>query len=303
VRPDIDAKATAKKVKRGLNENYARELMELHTLGVNGGYTQKDVVEVARCFTGWTIEEPRKGGTFFFNEKVHDKGEKIVLGHVIPAGGGIEDGEKVLDILAGHPSTAKFISRELAQRFVSDLPPAALVDRMSQTFLAKNGDIREVLRTMLASREFWSEGAYRAKVKTPFEMVVSAVRALDANVDNAYALANKVGDLGEPLYRKQEPTGYSNLNAEWVNSAALLARMNFALSLAQNKIPGVTVDTARFGQGGAAEIAQSLLLRDVTPQTRATIENAVKEQQVKTPGPAPALTAGLVLGSPDFQKR
>jgi len=222
---------------------------------------------------------------------------------VIPAGGGMEDGEKVLDILASHPSTAKFISRELAQRFVADNPPPALVDRMAQTFLTKKGDIREVLRTMLASKEFWSEGAYRAKVKTPFEMVVSAARALGANVDNAFALANKVGELGEPLYRKQEPTGYSNLNAEWVNSAALLARMNFALALAQNKIPGVTVDTAKFGQGGAAEIAQSLLLRDVTPQTRATIENALKEQQAKTPGPAPALVAGLVLGSPDFQKR
>jgi uncharacterized protein (DUF1800 family) len=303
VRPDIDAKAPAKKVKRGLNENYARELMELHTLGVNGGYTQKDVVEVARCFTGWSIEQPKKGGGFIFNDKVHDKGEKIVLGHVIPAGGGIDDGEKVLDILAGHPSTAKFISKELAQRFVADTPPPALVDRMAQTFLAKKGDIREVTRTMLASKEFWSEGAYRAKVKTPFEMVVSAVRALDANVDNAFALANKVGDLGEPLYRKQEPTGYSNLNAEWVNSAALLARMNFALSLAQNKIPGITVDTAKFGQGGATEIAQSLLLRDVTPQTRATIENALKDQQAKSPGPAPALVAGLVLGSPDFQKR
>jgi uncharacterized protein (DUF1800 family) len=226
-----------------------------------------------------------------------------VLGQVIPAGGGMEDGEKVLDILASHPSTAKFISRELAQRFVADNPPPALVDRMAQTFLTKKGDIREVLRTMLASKEFWSEGAYRAKVKTPFEMVVSAARALGANVDNAFALANKVGELGEPLYRKQEPTGYSNLNAEWVNSAALLARMNFALALAQNKIPGVTVDTAKFGQGGAAEIAQSLLLRDVTPQTRATIENALKEQQAKTPGPAPALVAGLVLGSPDFQKR
>jgi uncharacterized protein (DUF1800 family) len=303
VRPDLDAKAPKNKAKRGLNENYARELMELHTLGVNGGYTQKDVIEVARCFTGWGIQAPQKGGEFFFNDKVHDKGEKIFLGHVIPAGGGIEDGEKVLDILATNPATAHFISRELAQRFVSDTPPQPLVDRMAQTFLTKHGDIREVMRTMLASKEFWSEGAYRAKVKTPFDMVVSAVRALDANIDNAFGLANQVGNLGEPLYRKQEPTGYSNMNAEWVSSSALLARMNFALSLAQNKIPGITVDTARFGQDGAAEIAQSLLLRDVSPQTRATIENALKERQAKTPGPVPALVAGLVLGSPDFQKR
>ena len=233
VRPDLDANNKNRKVKRGLNENYGRELMELHTLGVNGGYTQKDVTEVARCFTGWTIHEPRKGGGFFYNDKLHDKGEKIVLGHVIPAGGGMDDGEQVLDILAQHPSTAHFISKELAQRFVADNPPEALVNKMAQTFLATDGDIREVMKTMLDSKEFWSQGAYRAKVKSPFEMVASSVRALDANVIDAWALANQVGNLGEPLYRKQEPTGYSNLNSEWVNSAALLGRMNFALQLAQ----------------------------------------------------------------------
>ena len=307
VRPDLDANAKNRTTKRGLNENYARELMELHTLGVNGGYSQKDVIEVARCLTGWTIREPRKGGDFFYNDKVHDKGEKVVLGHVIPAGGGIEDGEQVLDILARHPSTARFISRELAQRFVADNPPQALIDRMAATFLAHDGDIREVLRTMLASKEFWSEGAYRAKIKTPFEMVASAVRALDANVDNAYALANQVSNLGEPLYRKPEPTGYSNLNSEWVNSAALLARMNFALALAQNKIQGVKVNPAQFGaktgKTGPSDVAQTLLRRDVSPQTRATIENALKEQPPKTPSAAPALIAGLVLGSPDFQRR
>ncbi len=237
VKADLDAKAKNRKVKRGLNENDAREWMELHPLGVKGGYTQKDVVEVARCFTGWTIDEPRKGGGFLYNDKVHDKGEKIVLGHVIPAGGGQDDAEKVLDILAAHPSTAKFISTKLAQRFVADNPPPALVDRMAKTFLAKGGDIREVMRTMLDSREFWSAGAYRAKIKTPFEMVASAVRALNADVENGFALANQVGQLGEPLYRKQEPTGYSNLNSEWINSAALLARMNFALNLVQNKVP------------------------------------------------------------------
>ncbi len=196
VRPDLDANDKKRKVKRGLNENYGRELMELHTLGVNGGYTQKDVTEVARCFTGWTIQEPRKGGTFFYNDKLHDKGEKIVLGHVIAAGGGMEDGEQVLDILARHPSTAHFISRELAQRFVADNPPEALVNRMAQTFLSTNGSIREVMKTMLNSKEFWSEGAYRAKVKSPFEMVASSARALDANVIDGWALANQVGRSG-----------------------------------------------------------------------------------------------------------
>jgi len=239
VRPDIDANSKNRKVKRGLNENYGRELMELHTLGVNGGYTQHDVTEVARCFTGWTIQEPRRGGAFFYDDKLHDKGEKVVLGHVIPAGGGIEDGEKVLDILATHPSTAKFISTELAQRFVTDNPPPALIDKMAKTFLESGGDIRQVMKTLLDSKEFWSQGAYRAKVKTPFEMVASSVRALDANVTDAWALANQVGNLGEPLYRKQEPTGYSNLNSDWVNSAALLGRMNFAVQVTKNQVPGV----------------------------------------------------------------
>jgi len=297
VRPDLDANNAKRKVKRGLNENYARELMELQTLGVNGGYTQKDVTEVARCFTGWSIRAPRQGGGFFFNDGLHDKGEKVVLGNVIPAGGGIEDGERVLDILAHHPSTAHFISKELAQRFVADDPPEALVDRMAKTFLASDGDISEVLKTVLNSKEFWSEGAYRAKVKTPFEMVVSAARALDANVSDGWALANQVGRLGEPLYHKLEPTGYSNLNADWVNSAALLGRMNFALQLAENHVESVKVDIGRFG-GDPQEVAKTLMLRTASPETRAAIDKALQDQKQ-----TPATVAGLVIGSPDFQKR
>jgi uncharacterized protein (DUF1800 family) len=297
VRPDLDAN-TKRRVKRGLNENYGRELMELHTLGVNGGYTQKDVTEVARCFTGWTILEPRRGGGFFYNDKVHDKGEKVVLGHVIPAGGGMDDGEKVLDILAQHPATAHFISQEIAQRFVADNPPEALVDRMAKTFLATGGDIREVMKTLLNSKEFWSEGAYRAKVKSPFEMVVSALRALNANVTDAFALANQVGNLGEPLYRKLEPTGYPNTNAEWVNSAALLGRMNFALQLAQNRVPGAKVDLSGFGDD-PQEVAKTLTFRTASPQTRAAINKALEDKKQKSPG----LVAGLVIGSPDFQRR
>jgi uncharacterized protein (DUF1800 family) len=298
VRPDLDANDPKRKVKRGLNENYGRELMELHTLGVNGGYTQRDVTEVARCFTGWTLVEPRRGGGFFYNDKLHDKGEKVVLGHVIPAGGGIDDGEKVLDILAAEPATAHFISRELAQRFVADNPPDALIEKMAATFLKSDGDIRQVMETMLTSREFWSQGAYQAKVKTPFEMVVSSVRALDANVSDAFALANQVERLGEPLYRKQEPTGYSNLNSEWINSAALLSRMNFALQLAQNKLPGVKVDASRVSAQPALA-AKTLLCRAASPQTQAGIQKALSEQKQKTPG----LVAGLVIGSPDFQRR
>ncbi len=300
VRPDIDAKVKGNRPKRGLNENYARELMELHTLGVNGGYTQRDVIEVARCFTGWSIEAPRKGGGFIYKDRVHDKGEKIVLGHVIPAGGGENDGERVLDILAAHPSTARFISRQLAQRFVADNPPRALVDKMAKTFLEKRGDIREVMKTMLNQKEFWSLGAYQAKVKTPFEMVASSVRALNGDVTDAFALSNQLSNLGEPLYRKLEPTGYSNLNAEWVNSAALLGRMNFALALAQNKVAGVKVDAARFSSD-PQEIARILLFRDLSVPTQTAIAKALDQQKDKAP--SPAMLAGLVIGSPEFQRR
>jgi uncharacterized protein (DUF1800 family) len=301
VRPDIDANDKKRMVKRGLNENYGRELMELHTLGVNGGYTQKDVTEVARCFTGWGIQEPRKGGGFFYNDKLHDKGEKIVLGHVIAAGGGMEDGEQVLDILARHPSTAHFISKELAQRFVADNPPESLVNKMAQTFLSTNGSIREVMKTMLNSKEFWSEGAYRAKIKSPFEMVASAARALDANVIDGWALANQVGTLGEPLYRKLEPTGYSNLNAEWINSASLLGRMNFALQLAQNHVESVKVDVSRFGDD-PSEVAKALMFRAMSRETREAIDKALQDNK-DNKQKNPALVAALVIGSPDFQKR
>ena len=238
------ARGQGNKARRGLNENYGRELLELHTLGVDGGYTQKDVTEVARCFTGWTINQPQRGGDFTFNTRTHDEGEKTVLGVKISARGGMDDGEKVLDIVARHPSTAHFVSRKLAQRFVADDPPAALVDRMAQTFLKTDGDLRAVMKTMLESKEFWSVGAYRSKMKSPFEMVASAVRTVNGDVDYAAALMQQVAQLGEPLYRKVEPTGYSNASQEWLNSAGLLARMNFALQLADNKVPGVKVETA-----------------------------------------------------------
>ena len=298
-------RATKGKQVRGLNENYARELMELHTLGVDGGYTQKDVTEVARCFTGWTIRAPRDGGGFFFNEKVHDKGVKVVLGVTIPAGGGKEDGEKVIDILANHPSTARFISRKLAQRFVADNPPPELVEKMAKSFRDTHGDIRAVLRTAFTSKEFFSQGAYRAKVKSPFEMIVSAVRATGADVDFAFPLGNRLTQLGEPLYRKLEPTGYSNLGSEWMNSSSLLSRMNFALDLAQNRVQGSKVDTGAFDTD-VAGVARRILFREVSPETLAAIEKKLAEQKDdKKPNAAarPGLIAGLVLGSPDFQRR
>jgi len=285
------------KQSRGLNENYARELMELHTLGVDGGYTQKDIIEVARCFTGWTISQPNRGGEFIYNDRVHDKGEKTVLGVKIHAGGGRDDAEKVLDILARHPSTARFISTKLAEKFVADDPPSALIERMAKTFRETDGDIRAVMSAMLDSKEFFSEGAFRAKVKTPLEVIVSAVRATGAQVDFAIPLAMQIAQLGEPLYRKIEPTGYSSANAEWVNSAALLARMNFALALTANRVPGASVDAGAFDTDAAA-VARQLLFHDPTQQTLDSIEKALSQKE-----PTPALVAGLVLGSPDFQRR
>jgi uncharacterized protein (DUF1800 family) len=297
VAPETVRKANGNRPQRGLNENYARELMELHTLGVDGGYTQKDVTEVARCFTGWTIRNPQQSGSFFYNDRVHDKGEKVVLGVTIPAGGGKEDAEKVLDILAKHPSTAHFISKKLAQRFVADTPPPALIERMAQTFEKTDGDIREVMKTMIDSKEFFSAGAYRAKVKTPLEVIASAVRATGAQVDYAMPLANQIAQLGEPLYRKIEPTGYSSANAEWISSASLLGRMNFALALTQNKVPGVKVDASRFPED-PVKAARAVLFHDATPQTREAIMKALADKK-----PTPDLVAALVIGSPDFQRR
>jgi uncharacterized protein (DUF1800 family) len=293
-----------KQAARGVNENYARELMELHTLGVDGGYTQQDIIEVARCFTGWSIDRPNQGGPFIYNDRTHDKNEKTVLGVTIPAGGGKEDGEKVLDILAAHPSTARFISKELAQRFVADDPPPVLLERMAATFHDTDGDITAVLSTLFNSQEFLSQGAYRAKIKTPFEMIVSAVRATGAKVESVTPLENQLNNLGEPLYRKLEPTGYSNTNDEWVNSTALLARMNFALQLAQNKVQGVQVEPAKFPAVPAAS-ARQLLFTNATSQTVSAINKSLEAQKKKNPKEPPSrgLIAGLVIGSPDFQRR
>jgi uncharacterized protein (DUF1800 family) len=244
VGPDAPQARGKKGGPRGLNENYGRELLELHTLGVDGGYTQADVTEAARCFTGWTIVQPQRGGAFAFNQRVHDDGEKTFLGVKIAKGGGISDGEKVLDMVAHHAATARFIAKKLAMRFVADDPPASLVERMAETFRRTDGDLRAVMKTMLESKEFFSQGAYLGKLKSPLEVVASAVRAVSGEVDYAFPLANQVAELGEPLYRKQEPTGYSNSSKEWLNSGGLLARMNFALQLADNKIPGVRVDAS-----------------------------------------------------------
>jgi uncharacterized protein (DUF1800 family) len=282
---------------RGLNENYGRELMELHTMGVDSGYTQADVVAVARCFTGWTISKPGTDPKFVFAAFMHDIESKTVLGHTIPAGGGVSDGMQVIDILAHHPATAKFISKELAQRFVADNPPQTLVDKMAQTFLKTDGDLRAVLSTMFHSPEFYSDAAFESKVKSPFEVVVSAIRAGGTTVDG-FTLAQRVADLGEPLYGKLEPTGYPNTGDAWLNTGGLFGRMNFAAAFANGNLPGVKLDDARFNGKEPADIARLLLGHDPSAETRDAIAG---DGQGK---PAlPKNIAAMVISSPEFQKR
>jgi uncharacterized protein (DUF1800 family) len=299
--------------RNGLNENYGRELMELHTLGVNGGYTQQDVTEVARVFTGWTLKQPKQGGGFTFEERTHEPGDKIVLGHRIKPKGE-KEGLEVLHLLARNPATARFICTKLAVRFVSDEPPQALVDRMTQTFLRKDGNIRDVLKAMLDSPEFWAPATYRAKVKTPLEFVVSAVRASGAEVTDAMPIARQLQNMGMQLYGAQPPTGYSMKADAWVNSSALLGRMNFALALTSGKAKGVKVDSALIPsddpQHALAVLENSLLAGDVSKQTHDVIsarlqDSKISHRKLDDPARPPntSLIAGLLLGSPEFQKR
>jgi uncharacterized protein (DUF1800 family) len=319
--------------RRGLNENYARELMELHTLGVDGGYTQEDVIEVARCFTGWTIDRPQEGGGFLFRPLTHDRGEKRVLGTLIPAGGGQEDGLAVITLLARHPSTAAFVSTKLARRFIRDDPPKALVERVARVFRQTDGDIRAVLVSIFTSPEFVSADTYRAKTKTPLELVASAVRILDGRLDppapaagsaraaagGGLALARQVAGLGEPLYEAQPPTGYPDVAQAWVNTGALLGRMNFALALAQSRLAGARVDLARVLEGvdrakPAAVLDRMLavlLQGEVSAKTRQVLGSQLDSPEIvrlTADDRGPRNTdveklAALVLGSPEFQRR
>lgn len=329
-------RANAKKMRGGVNENYARELMELHTLGVDGGYTQQDVQEVARCLTGWTFD--RNSGEFTFKPFLHDGGEKTVLGHKIAAGGGIGDGEQVLDILALHPATARHLSRKLCVRLVSDDPAPALVERVAQAYLQSSGDLRQTVQSIIESPEFFSASTVRSKIKSPFELAVSAVRALDGSVviPNASrpfgrlrlvadggssvnpnsnrpnrggrpSLAQSIAGMGQPLFSYQAPTGYAEDSRSWVSTGSLIARLNFMLALSGGQIANVEVEPQKLLDGVAAEDADAVLNRlsarllngQMSPATRATLK---KQMAPGTPADAIKMTA-LVLGTPEFQRR
>lgn len=348
----------------GINENYARELMELHTLGVDGGYTLQDIKEVARAFTGWTIFDANgnrrmingmqdrritgqarqlgvssntKSGTFIFADRFHDKGIKTVLGQKIDAGG-MKDGLHVIDILVSHPSTAKFIAKKLAVKFVNDNPSEAFVNRIAKAFQKSNGDIKTTLRALFYDEEFFASQNYRAKIKTPFELVISSLRALDTQTNGSVALIALLNRMGEPLYGYQAPTGYPDTAADWVNTGALLERMNFAVALASNRIPQTSVNLKQFEAGSRRQILDKAISRilngEIDPKTRATLI-----QQMEAPLPQSTLSdsmadseiiiaqdirrarnrrnrlrppsgnpevfkvVGLLLGSPDFQRQ
>ena len=291
--------------------------MELHTLGVDGGYTQQDVIDVARAFTGWTIESPRENPEFYFDERLHDPDPKRVLGKKIKAGG-IKDAEQVLDLLAKNQHTAHHISLQLAQHFVSDDPPPALVARMAKTFEKSKGDIRAVMTTMIYSPEFWSRSAFRAKVKTPFELVASTIRAVGVDMDQPMQMAQWVARIGEPLYQCLTPNGYSDKGRAWVNTGALLNRMNFAIALTSNKIRGAQVDIDPLVGGDVHgnsrltldRVETVFLAGQMSEPTRATLEKEATDPQIvgaKLDDPVKQVNVGvitgLVLGSPEFQKR
>ena len=276
--------------RRGLNENYARELMELHTLGVDGGYTQRDVQEVARCLTGWTIRQPRGEGSFYFEPRIHDTGEKIVLGNRIPPGGGMEDGLRIIELLAQHPSTARFVSLKLARRFIVDDPPTSLVNKAAEAFTKSAGDIPTVLRALIDSPEFYSPDTYQAKVKKPLEFVASALRSTGAEVQLSHQLLRYLGRMGEPLFLAQPPTGHPDVAASWTSPDMLLTRMNFATDLIANRIPGSRIKLEALGDKDA-------FVRLIAPDSLST---ATRSALAETEG---SQAIALLMAAPEFQRR
>ncbi|HXI25690.1 MAG TPA: DUF1800 domain-containing protein [Pyrinomonadaceae bacterium] len=316
----------------GFNENYARELMELHTLGVDGGYSQKDVQEVARCFSGWTIQKPNEQGLFVYRPGFHDDGEKVVLGHKILAGGGYADGERVLDILATHPSTAKFIATKLARRFISDDPPQSVIDRAVAVFLKTDGSIRETLRAIITSPEFFSQAAYRSKMRSPLEYVAAAMRAMNAETDGDRPVLDLIGRMGQPLFGRITPDGYSDRAGQWLSSGAMIARLNFANALATNRIKGTRINLETLlgadqsnREAVALKLTELTVPVDLSKASRAALDKVVQSDSpvnsstppatlsavydpkaAQTPGAPVTYISELVtllIGSPEFQHR
>src|SRR5881296_2834277 len=293
-------------VPKGINENYARELLELHTLGVDGGYTQQDVIDVARIFTGWSIERPQQGGDFEFHDWAHDRGEKLVLGVRFEGGHDMDEGIRLLKLLANHPATMHHVSRKLCQRFVNDDPPDGCVDDAVAAWKRSSGDMREVLRAIFHGPDFWAAENMRAKVKTPLEFVVSAARAVAAEPDTSPRLAQVVARLGEPLYLHVAPDGYPELEAAWVNSGALLDRMNAAVALASGKLPGVTVVLDSIVSAGDADqligvVNEKILGGTMSENTKQVLRRELAG--IGDPAQARALAVGLAIGGPEFQKQ
>lgn len=307
--PAIDP-ATAEQLRarmpKGLNENYARELLELHTLGVDGGYTQQDVINVARILTGWTIDR-RDDHRFHFLPQAHDRGEKVVLGRTFPAGHGEDEGRALLAMLAAHPATMHHISAKLCARFVADVPPDGCIDDAVRAWQQSDGDIRTVMRAIVHSPDFWAMANTQSKTKTPLEFVVSAVRAVGGSPDATPRLAQQLQRLGQPLFNLVTPNGYPETSAEWVNSGALLARMNAAVALAANRLPGVTVQLDQLVPATADHEAlldavnRTLLGGAMTERTRNAIRHELAD--ITDPRAARAMAVGLALGGPEFQRQ
>ncbi|MFM9905850.1 MAG: DUF1800 domain-containing protein [Pyrinomonadaceae bacterium] len=320
--------AAQQRQKRGINENYARELMELHTLGVDGGYAQKDIIEVAKCFTGWTIVDPRgyrraaaatiqgnedkridrlqrlqgipdnaESGEFYFNSRWHETGAKTVLGQKVDEGG-INDGLKVIDILVDQPATAKFIARKLAVKFVSDNPSDALVSRVADAFHNSKGDIKTTLKALFSDKEFFAPENYRAKIKSPFELAVSSIRTLGADTNGSPAMLAMLNKLGEVPYGYQAPTGYPDTAEDWVNTGALLERLNFAVAIASNRIPGTRVDLKNYEGKDKGQILDkaisSILDGELSAGTKATLLKQIEQ-------PLPDVKAGTELADANME--
>jgi len=304
---DSQRQRVLERMPEGINENYARELLELHTLGVDGGYTQQDVIEVARIFTGWSIKRPQQGGGFEFHDWAHDDGEKTVLGVRFPAGHGTDEGVRLLKLLASLPATMHHVSRKLCQRLVNDDPPDGCVDDAVAAWKRSSGDMREVVRAIVHGPDFWAPQNIRAKVKTPLEFVVSAVRAVGGDPDTTPRLAQVVARLGQPLYRHVAPDGYPEREEAWVNSGALLDRMNVAVALAAGRLPGVTVALEAVAPATAdaeqliAAVNDGVLGGAMSDNTR----RVIRDELAAAPDPvaARALAVGLTLGGPEFQRQ